>query len=581
MPEGVIAAVTVKDAAELLKDWEGSGAARFLQDEAVKKWMAPLYKDGVPLWESSFKEATGKNFSEIAKVASGSIVAGITVNMEAADESEKGGGVILMDVTGKEAEMQALQQQRLEIMKRDKEPKAVMKELEVFDYKGGKIMSDETDEAKLKSCWVVVDGVNVEASSEALLEEMVANMKSGSGHSDSLSEQIQRVSEISGQTSDMTVTMDLTAFVEMIQMKMMQDAAKQDANASPFNPAMFMGAFGMEDLRAMAFTMDLSDKGYTSDFIFSHTDGATSLLPSLFRGTGKEAEQLPVIPAGADVFSVSSYSIANIYDSLLAAVEKLGPMSAMVTGQIGAFEQKIGTTIRNDFLGSIDDTIIQLQTLPASGEIVSSAVTGFKLKDKARFQASFDAIMKSVGQGFGVFEETEVHGFKVKSMKPSLTASGPEAEALKFAFAITNDYFLFSQGKPEMLNKLLARMKSPDGPSAWEDAAVQSAIAALPKNTSSLGVTRPGAIVKAIVTMATTMQTMAAKDKTETADEDDEDDDKPAKTKPAKTDDVWFDPAAAPSDELIGRYFGATASGYFLQPDAVHVRFIAPPAEAK
>jgi hypothetical protein len=580
LPEGVVASVTIKDMPELLKDWKSSGFARFLDDEAVKKWMAPLYEDGLPKWEREFKKEVGKDFSEMASVITGSFVAGFVVDLKAEIKEDKGGGVALIDITGKEVDLPALKQQQLENIKKQA-PKAVMKEFEVDGHKAGKIMSDDSDEAKPHSIWAVVEGTYVEASSEELLEQTVANLKAGSGEGGRLVEHLQRVTEITGPGQDCTITLDLVAFVKAIETKLMKDAAKQDEAANPFNPAMFLGVFGLEDLRSMAVSVDLSEKGYSSDFIFTHTDGSKGLLPSLFRGTGKEAQQLPIIPAGTDIFGVSNYSLANVYDSLLAALQKLGPLAGMVTMQVASFEEKLGTSIRNDLLGSLDDTIIQAQLTPDTGDLVGSAVNAIKLKDKARFKASFDAIMKNVGQGFAMFEESEVHGVKVMSLKSSLTPDSPEANATKIAFAITDEYFIFSQGKPEMLNKFLARLKSQDGPSAWDEAEVQSVISALPKNPSSLSATRPAAIVKMIVGLITTVQEISSKEmKTDFAEELA----KGEGEKKAKTDedsDKWFDPKATPSTELMQRYFGAAASGYYVLSDAVHLKLISPPAETK
>jgi hypothetical protein len=430
---------------------------------------------------------------------------------------------------------------------------------------------------------VVVDGTYIEASSEELLEAAVANLKAGAGQGGPMVEQLQRVTEITGASQDVSIGLDLITFVKAVEAKMMEEASKKDEAANPFSPAMFMGVLGLEELHSMAISMDLSEKGYTSDVVFTHADGAKGLLPSLLRGTGKEVQQLPIIPAGTDIFGVSSYSLANVYDSIMDALQKLGPIAGMATMQLKNLEDKLGTSIRDDLLGSMDDTIVQAQQTPGAGDLVGSAVTAFKLKDKARFKASFDAIMKTAGQGFAMFEESEVHGTKVMSLKSSLTPDSPEANATKIAFAITDEYFVFSQGKPEMLNKFLARLKNQDGPSAWDEAEVQSVITALPKNPSSMSATRPAAMVKMLVGLVTTVQELSGKQKKTQFEEDLEKEEggKKAAAKVDEEQDDWFDPKAAPSNELMQRYFGATASGYYLLPDAVHVKIISPPAEAK
>jgi hypothetical protein len=275
----------------------------------------------------------------------------------------------------------------------------------------------------------------------------------------------------------------------------------------------------------------------------------------------------------------------------MKGVEKLGPMAMFFTSQLAAMEQKAGMTLKNDLFGALDDTVVEIgsfgEAAPGSMMPEVSQVTMIKLKDRERFNAALEAIKKMAGDGFAMFEESEFAGQKVYSMKSSLTPGekGASPNSTTFCYTVADDYVMFGQGGVDLLHKVLTRMKAADGPSIWEDADIQAAIAALPKDYVGLAVSKGGSLVKFMLTTIAQFQSLANTGKKKKAKaakgpkgpkaEDDDGDNEDAKDDEEPT--VFFDTSATPSDEVFAKYFGMTSSGVYTLPDGVNVKFLSLP----
>jgi hypothetical protein len=291
---------------------------------------------------------------------------------------------------------------------------------------------------------------------------------------------------------------------------------------------------------------------------------------------------------------VTRQSLGGIYDAVMAGVGKLGPVAALVTAQLDEFEKKAGVSLRNDLLGSLQDELIQAQIIKPAGAgapvPVVSQVTGIKLKDRARFLAALDALKALAGNGFAMFEESEFQDFKIFNFKPSLSG-GPgnpsTARVAQFAYAVTDDYFLFSQGSEEMLRKVLARMKSPQGGGFWESPATQAAIAVLPKGFTGLSVSNVASLMKTFANAVTTFGNMSGAraarrlSSVEKGPKGSKPGDASGNEPGAAGPGLSFDAKAVPADSVFARYFGISVSGNYSHPDATLIKIIALPPGAE
>lgn len=592
LPESASIVISIRDTQEFFEDWDASGLGRFLHDEAVKRWMAPLHVDGEAAWDKSFKEMTGSTFAENMAVYSGGTVAGVVISGPEDFENDGSRFVSFGDVTGKEAELEAVKAKQLEAHRKEEHPDAVLSSKEVDGVTVKFIAESGEEDAEWIEAWAVVDGVAVEASDEELMEEMLGRLKGEGGDENPAADHLARLTEIRGSAPDLSVLVDLDAMIGMLKEYL---EAKQAASpATPFSPVQMITAFGLDELHAAVLCLDITETHSRGEVVLMHDEKPEGFLPALIRGTGTEVPRPAFMPADVDAGSVSRQSVGAMYDALFKAVGKMGPMAGMITMQLQAMEQKAGMSLRNDLLGTLDDVLVEVQNIApgvAGIQPVTTQVTGFKLKNRERFMAAFDALVKMIGNGFGVFEESEFEGHKIFTMKPSLSGApqggGQQSAQATFSYVITEEYLFLAQGAPDLLHKVLVRLKNPSGPSLWEQPRAQAALAALPPGYTGMGVSNGSSIIRTMLTTMSRAQSVVPGAKGGA---------KPGagkgpkgpKAKPEKTDDQpaapvgaagWFDPEATPPDEVFDRYFGMGATGFYSHPGETQILYISLPAE--
>jgi hypothetical protein len=589
LPESAVVVVSIKDTPELVKDWDTSGAGRFMDDEAVKRWMAPMYKDGEAAWDKFFKEGTGESLRDALALYSGAAVAGFILESPEDFESEDSRLVAISDIAGNEHKLAESRAKQVEAYKKDEYPDAVLKSKEIDGVQVGYISDGDDEDAWWIEAWAVVNGLLLEASDEELITDLIARVKAAKGEHPAAAH-FARLAEMRGSEADVTVYGHLDPVFEMIKERFEEEAGDQP---SPITPKAVFDALGVGELHAVAACIELNDQHARGDVVLFHDEKPQGIFPALIRGTSTDVPQLAFIPADVDAASVNRASLGSIYDTVFKSLAKLGPMALMLTGQIDGLEKQAGISIRNDLLGSLDDVYLEMTKFSPNAEgplPEQNQISAFKLKNRDRFQSSFDALWKLIGNGFGVFEETEYEGHKIFMMKPSLTG-GPKtvgAPSLNFGYVITDEYVFLVQGAPDLLHKVLGRLKSsPSGTSLWDQPQSQVALAALPKGFTAMSVSNGSAILRTILTTMSRAQSMVP-----TAKKEEKSDRKGPKSKPgavAEGDDEeaedgdkgLFDPNAAPPDEIFDRYFGVGASAMYPLPDATQFIYISQPAEKK
>ena len=600
LPKGACVFISVKDTPELVKDWDASGVGRFIEDEAVKRWMAPVYEGGEAKWDKFMKEELGSGFREGLSVYPGASLTAFVLESAEDFSSEGVKAIGLSEINGKEAELEASKERQLEAHKKGEYPDAVLKSEDVDGVKVHAILDGDGDDAEKIESWAVVNGILIETEGEGLMEDMLARVKGGQGEVNPAAAHLARVAEIRGEAPDITILADLDHLIGIMKEKMREEQATGGGGMGmPFKPEQLLQALGLDELHAAAACIDLANDVSRADVVLLHDEKPQGLLPTIIRGTSTEVPLPSFVPAGADMGSVSRTSLAGMYDATLKALEKMGPLAAMMTMQLGELEKTAGVNVRNDLLGSLDDVYVEITTMaPAKAGSIGPAtnqVSAFKLKNRGRFQSAFDALWKKVGNGFGVFEESDYEGQTIYTLKSSMTAGAGAGgtPGIAFGYAITDEYLLLVQGSPDLLHKVLGRLKtSQPGTSLWDQPESQAALAALPKGYTGVGVSNGGNILRTLVSTMSEAQSMipgAGASENEgpkkgpkggkgpkakpTAEEEDEED--------AGAPDEWFDPEAAPPDEIFDRYFGVGASGVYSLSDATHWLYISQPAEKK
>ncbi|HRJ07389.1 MAG TPA: hypothetical protein PK490_04880 [Prosthecobacter sp.] len=570
LPPSTIAVISVKDSPELMADWEKSGIGRMMQDEAFKRWTAPMMKDGEAPWDTFARENFGESLHDnLARYPGASLAAFVADSPQQIEEQDGVPAFIAFSETGdkrKELEESMTREKELALAKED----GVKARTEEIAGEQVEILAKSEEPGALwESGHAFVGGVLVESNSAALMEQMILALKNGAAENpEAILGHIGRIEALHGGSPDA-----LVYFNGEVLMQWAVTAAREfGATAAkgsplPVTPDQVIEALGLQELQSLALMMNLEDGQSVFDLAVLHASKPAGLL-SLVRG-GAGAVELPGFVPG-DVVSASAMrmSLLELWDKLLAIVQKMGPAAALLTGQLGIYEQQFGVKIRDDLFASLDDQYYEI-TDAADG--VTSQVIAIKIKDGKRFGGAVEAVKKIVGAGFGAFDETEYLGHTIQSVK----TAGATAGSPGFAFCVTDTHLLMSTGPVALLQDVLARMRDPSGPSLWEDARAKDLMSRLSPGYNGVGVTDGARIMKLLVdTIVMARSGLGGSTKAKGP--------KGGAAKSAEDAvDGIFDPDAAPSEETWSRYFGTSVTGTYQPDDAIHVRFLTTPVEAR
>ncbi len=581
MPKGTTAVIAVKNTQELLADWDKSTFAKFMQDEAVQRWTAPMRKNGETPWDKFFKEHYGSGMHDTLKEYPGALVSFLVLDDLDSFKDNNPPSVAICEVGGKRKEIEAGKQAEVEVEKKKNEALKV----EAIDI-GGVSVQIATANLEKDACftaWAFVDDVMIEATSRKLLEYMIGAVKSGAGDAPGVArDHLTRIGQLTNGGGDMMIYLNGVKILELGEKAIAAaEAKKKDAKkpAGGFNfdikPKQVMEMLGAHELQAIALTMELQDGQVRSDITILHPEKLTGLL-SLIRTTASETPLPGFIPADVLQAAVTRYDLGQFYDGVFGMLAKLGPMAMMVTMQLPQFEQQLGFKIRDDLFGSLDDEIITVQEGSLEKQ---SQVFGLKIKDPGKIGGVLDSLKRFIGAGFGAFEEGDYLGYTVNTLKLSQTSSTTS----ELAYCNTGKHLLISVGDQKALKKVLSRIKDPSGPSIWEDEQVRKLLAAVPKNYGGVTVTDVGSTISMLANAANTIgaKTGGKKKAVDTGKKGPGKKAAPAgEGESASSDGKMLDASAIPPKEVFQRYFGRMLGTQYAHPDSMQVHYLVIPPEA-
>lgn len=577
MPKETVAVIAVKNTAEVLADWDQSPFAKFMQDEAVQRWMAPMKKDGVTPWDKFFKEHYGTGMYDTLKEYPGAVVSFLAIDsFEKFDESAP--NVTLCEVGGKQKELEAQKAAEVEAQKK-KDEDIQMRTADINGVTVQIAAEGEGEDAKWFTAWAVVGDVLIEANTRKLMEYMIGAVKSGAGDAPGAGrEHLTRIAQHTRGSADFMFYVNGVKLVELGEKALAAEEAKkkeegkEEVAAFNIKPQQIMDMLGVQEFQALAVTTDMQGDQTRSDMIILHPEKPVGVV-SMMRTSANEVTLPGFIPGDILQGSVTRYDMARLYDGILAMIMKLGPMAMMVTMQVPVFEQQLGFKIRDDFLGSLDDEVIAAQ----DGELTKqNQVIGFKIKDADKIGGALESLKRYIGAGFGAFEESDYLGFKVNTLKLSQTASA----ASEVAYCNTGKYLFISIGGQETMNKVLSRLKDPSGPSIWDNPQVQKLLTLVPKNYGSASVTDVGSSINMLATAMSTLEGKAGTKKKDSKGPSKKkgpgkkggDEDEAAASSSASG--PVLDASAVPPKEVFERYFGRMLGTQYSHPDAIQVHYL-------
>ena len=527
------------------------------------------------------KEGTGEGLEANLKRIQGSVI--ITVAADSVkdmqDVHDNNPVFVLMDVGDQQAKFEEVLTKDIE-ENLQKEP--TLKKL-VKDVAGVPLhvlAVSEDEDAKWRRAYAFVDGVLVLGDKPALLEYIIAALKTGTADaSDVVLGHLTRHAQFSEGTADVSFYANGEVLMKWLE-ESLTELMKSGKSQMPIDPKAIFDALGTKEFQSLGFSMDLSDTQSRIDIALLHPEKPTGLI-SLLRGNQTEVNLPAFVPADALSAQVMRQSLEAVYDGLLGMVNKLGPMAMMATMQISQVEQQMGFKIKEDLFGSLDDEYVQANDGTA---VASSQVMAIKVKDRAKLVGALDGLKRFVGQGFGAaFDESEYLGYTINTFKASQAAAAGAAST-EVAYCLTEDYLLFSTGKQDLLKKILSRMKDPSGPSIWDSARTQELIAMLPKGYVGVGVSDASKQLLTVIDALTALQEKTASKKKAPVLNKKGPSKGPKAGAAADESEVngpasWFDADAQPSEAMFKKYLGTEVGGNYVHPDAIHFRTLSKPVE--
>lgn len=566
MPKNTVGVIAIKNAPELLADWEKSGHAKFMQSDEAKRWMAPMYTDGEAPWDKFFKETYGSSMHDTLKDYPGAMVRYVVIS-DMAEAGKSVPYVSLCEIGGRQKEAEAHKLAEVE-SKKKKNADIQMRTEDIGGVSVQTAVASGADDAPWVQAWAVVGDVMVEANTRELMAYMIGALKNHSGDAPGVQrEHLVRIEQLTHGGGDMLVYLNGVKLLELGEQALAAaDGKKGDGGLlSSIKPKQIMDLLGAQELQAVAFTAEMTDRQSCIDVTILHPENPTGLL-SLMRGSGSEAVPPAFVPGGIMAASVSRMDFGQIYDALLGTVGKLGPLGMLVTMQIPQYETQMGFKIREDLFDSLDDEVLHVQDGEGSQE---SQVMGIKIKDAGKLGGALEGLKRYISAGFGAFEESHFLGFTINTLKTS-------SYDTEISYCNTGKYLLISAGRQDALKKILGRMKDPSGPGLWDDAHVQSLLTLAPKNYNSIGVTDASHLVSTVVSVAAAMESKVGAKK-KGSDKKGSGGDAGAPRSPNS----WFAPHAQPSRETFQRYFGSLLSTRYAYPDAIQLHYLTAPIEAQ
>lgn len=283
--------------------------------------------------------------------------------------------------------------------------------------------------------------------------------------------------------------------------KAMKTMMAADNGGGPVDPGDLMDMIGIGALRDLTLTLEPEGTAVAGVFEIGMNKSGRGVL-DMYPRTAIQPKLLGAVPASAESFSVSSFDLMALYNTLAdvwTSMENFTPMT--FDDMLDGFQNATKVHLKDDLLGQIGTEMLTVQKPnvlenadfnefednPAA--MLSGTVLGFALKDGKAFGASLDTALRSRGMHVG--RKTKEHnGTKVYRMKL--------AGLVEIEYAVLDDLLLIGveEGARETLRAVLdtratGRQGLPEG--------LQPRFAAFPKGWNSVTVTPIGEGLQALI----------------------------------------------------------------------------------
>ena len=273
----------------------------------------------------------------------------------------------------------------------------------------------------------------------------------------------------------------------LLSLDKLNESQKMEIPQNPFGVTLkgLLKGMGLDGLEHLGLQINAEKKQFevSSSVGLSHYNG----LLSLFSPVGGNLDNHDFI--SSDVFTVSNarQDLGELWPRIESMLKEISPgLHLLVTSQIQAFEDQSEVAVRGDLLGSLGDEVVSLSYLNRNRrgnpmlESPSSSIYAISLSDSKLFERTIRGAIDSVSKGSEIFQEREHRGITIRSMR------GLESAGISLSYAIVDNWFILSMGKPRHLNQLINKMESNDDDSLWKEPHMKYAMEDLPNDIRQL-----------------------------------------------------------------------------------------------
>ena len=504
LPADSWAVVEVEDLSALKEDLEKGPFGEMLDSPAMKK-MKNLFEEGMDLPKGEEGEAIQEMFDRMkawSEKFSGQIafsVGGLEDVMRLPDDDARLPEIIfLAETTGTAKELQELLDWFEETVQKLSKDEGSLR-IEKTKVRGSVVhwfapeeQADDDEDARFGI--FVKDGILGLGGARSAVEDLIERLDKKDGKSIADHDDYRDVFDEIGR-GDLRIFVNVRPFYAMF-VDMMKSNEDLEIEENPLGVTMdgVIDALALDSLECLAMQMDFDQRGMemgTAMFMGKRK----GLLRLLFQSSKEPVAPAAFVPSDATTASVARYDLGLMWDDLMAMLQGLSPaLHVMVDGQVKAFEQQAGVSLRKDVLGSLGDEFISFSEInpeeapdqadPDGVVEVSANLDAFlgefyaiSLKDAERFDKSLRTLINAVTAGAELFDESEHKGVVVRDLR--------DQAGMSFSYAVTPKWLFLNMGDRARILKAINRSKKPRK-GLWKRPDVAAAMEDLPNDFGQL-----------------------------------------------------------------------------------------------
>lgn len=549
-PKNAMIIVSVEDTTKVVARWEEGPFGKLFQDEEVKRYLAPMQKEGKDApWDEAAIEATSHTFRENIEIFKGALCVSIPGPSGDQDLEEFFGedepSMLIMGEIGPDpAPFRAF---LAKMYAGDKEKKGEGYSETTDEYLGVTLtlhwMTDENGQKTFTEGWAVVGEVAISTNSEELLREKISQLKNPPEDAAIPADLLAHRERVGA--SDLTVYLNSATLMPSLKTWVETDLGeKLKDNPYGISASSLWKALALENLTGLAVSVKLDPEQteVATSVPFTAKNGVLSLLTY----TNGALPTPDLVPANVVRVSTCRYDFPKMWDNLFVLLGEAGPgLPNLLRTQLEKVEESVGIDIRKDILGGLGEDFVFFEEHRKSESEIPEDDTLFaiSLTNRQGVESALTTLRNFLGQGLAAFEERDVLGVKVYSFalpaKPAADNDDNAAAPLpvEINHAVTDRWLLIGIGSSRPIERAIAGLNTP-GESVWSLPAVKSNIEAAGDNLFSFEYYNYGGLFGTLLTALNTGQSALPEEQR------------------------FVDPEATPDASVMAKYMGITTTTF-------------------